>query len=173
MSIRFALAIVSFLWGMPSSGQSLEPLVHEGTVNAPIEKVWNAWTTSDGLQSWLAPHAEIDLRVGGRMRANYDVDGDLSDPQTIENTVLSYEPYRMFSIHVTKPPDDFPFAETVGDMWTVVYFEPLGPDQTAVRVVALGFTADSQSQAMRAFFDRGNALTIAQMQQRLGTEAGR
>ena len=33
-----------------------------------------------GLRSWLAPHAEIDLRIGGLMRANYDSRGALGDP---------------------------------------------------------------------------------------------
>ena len=123
------------------------------------------------LRSWLAPHAEIDFRIGGKMRANYDAAGDLSDAQTIENTILSYEPHRMLSIRVTKAPEGFPFADAVKDMWTVVYFEPGEPDQTVVRVVSLGFTAEAQSQAMRAFFDQGNAATIQQMQERLGRAA--
>jgi uncharacterized protein YndB with AHSA1/START domain len=148
--------------------QSIAPLVHEGAIDAPIETVWRAWTTSEGLKSWLAPHAEIDLRIDGKMRTNYNAAGDLSDAQTIENTILSYEPQRMLSVRVTKAPEDFPFADTVKDMWTIVYFEPREPGQTVIRVVSLGFTAEAQSQAMRAFFDQGNAVTIQQMQERLG-----
>jgi hypothetical protein len=53
-------------------------------------------------------------------------------------------------------------------MWTVMYFEPSGQDQTVIRVVGLGFTLEAQSQAMRAFFEQGNATTVRQLQERLG-----
>jgi uncharacterized protein YndB with AHSA1/START domain len=171
MRVRFSLGFALLLTTSPCLSQSIEPLVHEGIVAAPIETVWNAWTTSEGLRSWLAPHADIELKIGGRMRSNYNAQGSLDDAQTIENAILSYEPLRMLSIQVSKAPDGFPFADTIRDMWTVIYFEPRARNQTLVRVVALGFIAGEQSQAMRAFFDRGNALTIQQLQARIGAGA--
>ena len=46
----------------------------ERTFDAPIEDVWDLWTTKEGLESWWGPegftvtvHA-IDLRVGGELR---------------------------------------------------------------------------------------------------------
>jgi uncharacterized protein YndB with AHSA1/START domain len=46
----------------------------ERTFDAPIEDVWDLWTTKEGLESWWGPegftvtvHA-IDLRPGGEMR---------------------------------------------------------------------------------------------------------
>jgi len=152
-------------------GQSIDALVHEGAIDAPVEAVWRAWTTSEGLKSWLAPHADIDLRIGGKMRTNYDAAGSLDDANAIENTILSFEPERMLSVRVTNAPEDFPFAATIGDMWTVVYFVPGARDQTVVRIVSLGFTVEADSQAMRAFFDQGNAATLQQMRQRLGRAA--
>lgn len=70
----------------------------------------------------------------------------------------------MLSIQVAKVPKGFSFPNAVQHMWTVVYFEPLGPDRTRVRVVGLGFRADAESQRMRAFFDQGNAMTPQQLQ---------
>lgn len=144
--------------------QNVSPIVTEGTVEAPVDSVWAAWTTSNGLRGWLAPHAEIDLRVGGAMRTNYDSAGVLGDRHTIENTVLSFEPRRMLSIRVASVPDGFPFASAIQHMWTVVYLEEAGPSQTRLRVVSLGFRPDEESQRMRAFFDRGNAATVQALQ---------
>jgi uncharacterized protein YndB with AHSA1/START domain len=140
------------------------PIVSEVVVEASAETVWTAWTTGAGLRAWLAPHAEIDLRLGGLMRTNYNQQGTLGDPQTIENTILSFEPSRMLSIRVTKFAPDFPFPNAVGDMWTVIYLEPAGEGRTRVRVVGLGFRTDEESQRMRTFFDRGNAVTLRQLQ---------
>lgn len=43
------------------------------TVNAPVEKVWNAWNAPEHITKWCqasddwhAPFAENDLRVGGK-----------------------------------------------------------------------------------------------------------
>jgi uncharacterized protein YndB with AHSA1/START domain len=157
------LAFVAVLAGR-ASAQDTRPIVSGVVVEASAETVWTAWTTGDGLRAWLAPHAEIDLRLGGLMRTNYNKQGTLGDPQTIENTILSFEPGRMLSIRVTKFAPDFPFPNAVGDMWTVIYLEPAGEGRTRVRVVGLGFRTDEESQRMRTFFDRGNAVTLRQLQ---------
>jgi uncharacterized protein YndB with AHSA1/START domain len=157
------LLLIAVLCGT-ARAQDTGPVVHEGIVEAPLERVWAAFATTDGLRAWLAPHAEIDLRVGGLMRTNYDAQGQLGDPQTIENTILSFEPGRMLSVKVSKPPANFPFANAVRQMWTVVYFDADGPVRTKVREVSLGFGPDEESQRMRAFFSTGNATTLAQLQ---------
>lgn len=147
-----------------TTAQQVDPIILEGTVNAPLDDVWKAFSTSDGLKAWLAPHAEIDLHVGGLMRTNYNAAGSLGDPATIENTVLSFEPRRMLSIRVSKPPQNFPFPIAVRQMWTVIYFDPVGTTQTRVREVSLGFTSEPESQRMRDFFQQGNATTLSQLQ---------
>ncbi len=41
---------------------------------APIDKVWDAWTTADALEQWYSPGPEnwvvdeLDVRTGGRFR---------------------------------------------------------------------------------------------------------
>ena len=142
----------------------ISPLIHEGIVEASLTEVWNVWSTSEKLRLWMAPHAEIDLRVGGLMRANYNPDGELGDSQTIVNTVLSFEPQRMISIKVVKAPDGFPFPNAITQMWSVIYFTAVDENRTAIREVSLGFQSDEESQRMREFFNRGNATTMSQLQ---------
>ena len=45
----------------------------QGTINAPVEKVWKFWTTPEHItkwnkasDDWHTPFAENDLRVGGK-----------------------------------------------------------------------------------------------------------
>ena len=164
------LAIVVTTCGS-ARAQDVGPIAHEGVVEAPLAEVWGAFTTSEGLRSWLAPHAEIDLRVGGLMRTNYNPQGQLGDPQTIENAILSFEPQRMISIKVAKAPADFPFPNAVQQMWTVVYFSSAGASRTTVREVTLGFDSDPESQRMRAFFNQGNATTLSLLQKHFAGRA--
>jgi uncharacterized protein YndB with AHSA1/START domain/ketosteroid isomerase-like protein len=165
-----ALAFAAVLVGR-AAAQDLGPVVSEAIVEAPPSAVWTAWTTGEGLRAWLAPHADIDLRLGGLMRTNYSQQGTLADPRTIENTILAFDPGRMLSIRVSKFPRDFPFPNAIGNMWTVIYFEPAGERQTRVRVVSMSFGADEESQKMRAFFERGNAVTLQQLQKHFARPA--
>ncbi len=49
------------------------PITVATTINAPVEKVWNLWTSPDAIvkwnnasDDWHTPKAENDLRVGGK-----------------------------------------------------------------------------------------------------------
>jgi uncharacterized protein YndB with AHSA1/START domain len=44
----------------------------EVIVTAPIESVWQAWTTKAGIRTFFAPDAEIDQRVGGAFHIHMD-----------------------------------------------------------------------------------------------------
>jgi uncharacterized protein YndB with AHSA1/START domain len=145
-------------------------LDHEGIVNAPPDQVWAAFTTRKGLESWMAAHAEIEIKLGGTMKSQYDPKGTVDDASAIENTILSYEPLSMLSFKVTKAPKGFPFPNAIKNMWTVVYFEAQGEKATRVRVVSMGFGNDDESKKMREFFNRGNAFTLQLLQKRYASE---
>jgi uncharacterized protein YndB with AHSA1/START domain len=150
-----------------------DPLVTEGIIEAPVDAVWAAFTTKEGQESWNVAHAEIELKIGGKMRTHYDPKGRIGDPNTIENSILSFEPKRMLSIQVTNPPEKFPFKDAVKNMWTVIYFDDAGPGRTRLRIVGLGFGTDEDSQKLRGFFDKGNAYTLKKLQEKFAGKGGK
>lgn len=51
----------------------------ESTINAPVEKVWEYWTMPEHITQWSfasddwhTPHAENDLRVGGKFSSRME-----------------------------------------------------------------------------------------------------
>lgn len=134
-------------------------LQHSWELDAPIDDVWAAFTTPEQMEKWMVAHAQIDLRVGGKMLTHYKPDGVLGDPGTIENTILSLDPPHMLSIKATKAPADFPLKNEIESMWSVIYLDPLGPDRTRLTIVGLGYGVDEASQKLRGHFDWGNQLT--------------
>lgn len=135
-------------------------VVYEAELDADLQAVWNAFTTRDGLQQWMAPVIEVELAVGGKMKANYHPEGKIGDPTTIENTILSFDPKRMLSLKVTKFPKGFPFEDVGKAAWSVFYFSELPSSRTKVTVVGLGYTDDERSQEMRAFFAAANKYSL-------------
>lgn len=137
--------------------------VFEVEIDASVDDIWTAFTTTEGLKSWVAPHADIDLRVGGKWRANYNEDGKLGDATTIENTILSYDPKRMISLKATGFPDGFEFEEAARETWSIFYFEPVSESKTRITVVGLGYNDTEQSQKMRSFFEAANKFSMDQL----------
>lgn len=134
--------------------------VNEGMVPAPIEKVWQVLSTSEGYRALGPALAEVDLRIGGTIRSRYRDDGPLGDSETIENVILAYEPPRMMAIRIQRTPASFPFKEAWKNPWTVTTLTPLEDGNTHMRVASVGYGDDAESQAMRRFFEAGNQQTI-------------
>ncbi len=141
--------------------------VYETEIDADIDAVWKAFTTSEGLRQWMAPLVEIDLAVGGKMRANYNPAGKIGDATTIENTILSFDPKRMLSLKATGFPEGFPFVEAAKATWSVFYFSKLPSGRTKITVVGLGYTDDAQSRKMRSFFAAANKYSLDKLNEAL------
>ena len=147
---------------MVSVAAAAEPQVTEGFINAPPSEVWRLFTTSEGFKATGVAQAEVDLRIGGSIRTHYDAQGRLGDPNTIVNEILAYEPERMIAIRIKEAPANFPFKNAMRHAWTVIHLSAAG-SMTQVRMVGLGYGDDTESQAMRAFFEKGNRLTLDRM----------
>jgi uncharacterized protein YndB with AHSA1/START domain len=137
-----------------------QPLVHTAVADAPPAEVWKAFTTKEGITSWMVNAGEVDLRVGGKMRTSYTKGSDLTGPDVIENTILSYDPERMLSFRITRAPEKFPFKKAAQHVWTVLYFEPVEGGKTRVTCRMLGYESDEESVQMRLFFLHGNQQTM-------------
>jgi uncharacterized protein YndB with AHSA1/START domain len=134
--------------------------VNEGVVDAPPEDVWKIFATSDGYKVLGPALAEVDLRIGGTIRSRYGADGTLGDAETIENTILAYEPPTMMAVRIAKTPQSFPFKQAWKTTWTVITLVPVDGGKTLVRAASLGFGTDEESVAMRRFFEAGNESVI-------------
>ena len=140
---------------MLSRAASLEPVVTVGVVNAPVEKVWKAFTDKSVIEQWMVAKTEFELKVGGTWRTSYSKDSNLNDDTSIHHTILAFDPGRMLAFRTIKPPKNFPYP-AITNTWTVVYFEPVGEGKTRVTARMMGFEDDDQGAKMRAFFERGN-----------------
>jgi uncharacterized protein YndB with AHSA1/START domain len=148
------------------------PLVHEIDLNVPVEDVWRVFSTAEGCKLLGVAQAEVDFRVGGRIRTHYDPNGVLGDDGTIENTIIAFEPMRMVAFRITKTPRDFPFKDACETTWSVATMTDLGGARTHLRLAGMGYTPDPESQRMRAFFDQGNALVLQELKTNLEKETG-
>jgi uncharacterized protein YndB with AHSA1/START domain len=166
--LRFLTVLLPF--AAPAAGAE-RTLSHELVVDAPDAAVWDAFTTKAGIESWMVPVCEIDLRPGGMLRTNYDAKAGVGGTGTITHRILAFEPRRMLAFRCeTSPPGFTPglFEQT----WCVVRLEPQGTDRTRVTVTGLGWGEGAEWDRLYAFFEAGNAWTIEQLRARFARDPG-
>src|ERR1041385_6313272 len=72
-------------------------LKFEVTVPAAVDAVWTAFSTSDGLSTWLTPGAVVDLRKGGEWTAHFP------GGKTGGGTIVGFTPQREMILAAMAP----------------------------------------------------------------------
>jgi uncharacterized protein YndB with AHSA1/START domain len=105
-------------------------------VDRPLDRVWDAITTAEGLGTWFGNAAEVDLRVGGSVKLRWD-SGDAAalrieriEPKTVFGYTwgingLPEQDQRRTYVEFTLVPDDTGTSVTVVESG----FAQLAPDQ--------------------------------------------
>lgn len=142
-------------------------LCHEVIVNARVNEVWDAWTTTEGVKSWCTPVAEIELKIGGKWYTNYAVGAKIGDPGSIYNSVLGYLPMEMLSLKI-KLNESFP--ETVRkqdeNLSYILRFHELSNNQVKVIGSMIGWKQGKEWDEAYEKFDWGNTYTFEQLYRR-------
>ncbi len=151
--------------GAASSTDSRKPVQLSVVIDAPPETLWKLFTTKQGIERWLAPKADIELAVNGRIRTVRNPEGSLGDESTVEYAILSYDPGRMISMRCDRVPEAFPFPEAMKRTWTVVFLDKAGEGRTHLTIVSQGYDDSMESQQMRKIFETGNGALLQRLQQ--------
>ncbi|MBN2413034.1 SRPBCC domain-containing protein [candidate division KSB1 bacterium] len=97
------LVILSFTIPLMASEHS-RIINKQVTVNASIDKVWEAWTTSEGIKSFFAPDCRIDLKVGGAYEMYFIPDAEPGSRGGEGVKILALQPPNMLSFTWNAPP---------------------------------------------------------------------
>lgn len=134
-----------------------QELVIQVDIPAPLHAVWQAFTTSDGLSTWLTPNAVVDLRPGGEWTAHFP------GGSTGGGTILSFTPEREVVISAMAP-DKFPHVRAERTK-AVFQFESRG-DRTIVRLTQSGWKSGAEWTGAYEYLVAGNAQLLATLHHR-------
>lgn len=139
-ALLFALA-----WLAASTAQA-QAVEVEGFINTDAGQVWQLFTTEQGHRHGGAARAEVDFRIGGKLRTHHSADGHLQDDQATVLEVLAYDAPRMLAWRTLQAPAELAPAAALAQLWTVVYLARAG-DMTQVRFVVQGADDNAGAQA--------------------------
>lgn len=139
-------------------------LIQEFTVKAPLKNVWNAYTTKAGYESWAVPLAEIDLKVGGTIKSNYNPAGTIGDSTTIVTHIINYVPHQLITLQA-EITDNFPefMKKEADDFYNVIYFRETEEGHTEIKSFGIGYKNTPKYLELINYFIPANEMTLMKL----------
>jgi uncharacterized protein YndB with AHSA1/START domain len=132
-------------------------LIFEVTIPAPRAAVWQAFTTSDGLSTWLTPGAVVDLRKGGEWTAHFP------GGKTGGGTILSFVPGQEVTM-AAMAPEQFPMVRA--ERTTARFQFIANSDSTIVRLTQTGWKSGEEWDKAYDYLAQGNAQMLETLRRR-------
>jgi uncharacterized protein YndB with AHSA1/START domain len=136
--------------------KSAEVLRIELSIPAPVHEVWEAFTTEQGLSSWLAPNVSVNLKPGGDWLVKFP-------GSTGGGTILSFVPEKEIVISALAP-DRFPQVRAARTH-AVFTFTAKG-NSTLVALTQTGWQNGKEWDAAYEYLAAGNAQLLALLHHR-------
>jgi uncharacterized protein YndB with AHSA1/START domain len=133
-------------------------------VAAPAARVWEAWTTREGITSFFAPAAVVEARPGGAFHIHFDPGAPPGLRGADDTRFLALQPMRMLSFDWNAPPH-LPEARQQRTV-VIVRLEPLDAERTRVTLHHTGWGDGGEWDRAYAYFDRAWGSVLANLQKR-------
>lgn len=128
----------------------------EVSIPAPVHEVWAAFTTNEGLSSWLAPDVSVELKPGGDWLVKFP-------GSTGGGTIESFVAEKEIVIRALAP-DRFP-AVRAARTRAVFTFKAAG-NSTLVTLTQTGWQSGAEWDAAYEYLAAGNAELMAMLHHR-------
>jgi uncharacterized protein YndB with AHSA1/START domain len=174
--IDFALAGLLLLgltraWAQPAPAPSstallpAERAIHERViVNASLDDVWSAWTTTQGITTFFAPAAHVEARVDGPFEVYINPFGEPGMKGADDMRFLAVQDRKMISFTWNAPPS---LPEVRRQRTSVtVRFEPQGDKQTIVTLYHSGWGQGGEWDKAFVYFQKAWPGVLANLQKR-------
>jgi uncharacterized protein YndB with AHSA1/START domain len=133
-------------------GDHTRRIIRVREVNASVDELWKAWTTVDGVRSFLAPDARIDLRPNGRYEIWFRPDAPPGQRGSEGTSILALQPPTMLSVEWGMPPEITDLRSQHTHL--LVYLEPIGENRSRITLIGSGFGTGPAWDAAYSFFDQ-------------------
>jgi len=162
--MRASAALFLLTAALPAAAQQERAIRKEAIVRAPVAQVWNAWTTSAGIQSFFAPEAEVDPRPDGAFHIHFNPYGAPGLKGADDMHFLSLQKERFLSFTWNAPPH-LPEARAQRTV-VIVRLEPVNDKVTRVRLTQTGWGDGGEWDQAYDYFDNAWGRVLASLQKR-------
>ena len=136
----------------------------EVTVPTSLDSAWEAWTTTEGVKTFFASSAKVELRVGGPFEMYFNTDAPKGSQGSEDCHILSYLPMQMLSFEWNAPPS---FGELRDKRTQVILmFDRVDAAHTKVTFTQLGWGEGEKWDELYAYFDKAWSYVLGNFSKR-------
>ena len=161
--MKFALAILALATACAAAA-SERMIEKQVTVAAPIEDVWRAWTTTEGVTSFFAPEARVEARSGGPFEIYINPYAEPGLKGADDMRFMALQEPTMLSFTWNAPPSH-PEIRAQRTL-VIVRLKPLAAKSTEVTLHHVGWGEGEKWDAVYNYFDRAWGNVLGNLQKR-------
>jgi len=139
-------------------------LVKEELIDAPVDSVWEAWTTPGGARTFFSADNKIELRPGGPYEIYFNHEAACGQRGSEGCRILSYLPKEMLSFEWNAPPDFGPLRNQHTQI--TVRFESPASGQTRVILTQTGWGVGENWDRLYDYFERAWSYVLGNLKKR-------
>jgi len=121
-------------------------------VTSSLQSVWRDWTTTEGVQSFFADHAHVELRPGGPFEIYFNQNAPEGQRGSEGCRILSYLPMTMLTFEWNAPPSfgDLRYEYTR----VIIVFAEMPEGKVKLSLSHLGWGHGEKWNELYEYFDR-------------------
>jgi len=162
--VKGLAAVVALLIAAFAPAQTERRIEKSEVIDAPVAKVWAAWTTAEGLESFFCEHATVQLRANGKYELEMNPKAPVGQRGSEGCRILSYLPERMLSFTWNAPPSQPTMR--LRRTFVVLMFTPLEGGKTKLELTHSGWRKGPEWDETYAYFDSAWGHVLASCQKR-------
>lgn len=166
--MKHTCAVLALVMGAAVNGVGGDRVLRaEMVIAAPVQDVWNAWASEEGVKTFFAPGAHIEPRVDGAYEIFFNPKGEPGHRGADGMRVLAFEPPRRLAFTWNAPPT----IPTIRGQRTMVVIE-LEPEtgtpaRTRLRFTQLGWGEGADWDQAYEYFDHAwGGVVLPRLKQR-------
>ena len=136
----------------------------EVRVKAPVDAVWQAWTTTEGIKSFFAPDANVEARVDGPFEIYINPLAPPGMKGADGMRFLAIQDKKMVTFTWNAPPS-LPEARAQRT-YVTLRFKPIGDNETLVTLHHGGWGEGGEWDKAYAYFDKAWGNVLANLEKR-------
>ena len=161
--MRIALALFVVAFGVLAHAQE-RYIDKEARVKAPVDAVWQAWTTSEGIKTFFAPDARVEARVDGPFEIYFNPLAPPGQKGADNMRFLAIQDKKMITFTWNAPPH-LPEARAQRT-YVTLRFKPISDSETLVTLRHGGWGEGGPWDQAYAYFDKAWGTVLANLQKR-------
>ena len=143
-----------------------QQLIFEMNLSAPVEEVYKAWATNEGIKTFFAPGCDVEMKLFGKYHIYFFPENPTGSRGAEDEMLIAHEENKMLSFTWGFPPSLMTLRENQKTI-VLIRFEETEPGKTKLTFIQSGWGEGEEWQKGYEYFtDAWGKVVLARLKYR-------